>query len=339
MPASKKTQEFIEKELPYKILMKMYENSRASLRQLGADLHISYHVVHSLLNQLQDRYQLAYTLEIGETELGFTEGKIITVKFKTRPSVDFLKEKLKKDIFVQDAFLAEGDFDILLYVVGLNPKDFQAWQWNLRTSLSEYKPNTRFANVNSKSIGFLPLRSELLNEATTLSNTERQILALLNDDSRMKIQDIAKKTKTSWNKVIYIMKKLKERKIITKFTTLTQNPDKRLFSAYGVYLTPTSAHLDLANAFAKELLNEDFKEIVSDYSLDANTSGDYDVFYICSFSGGEVLSKRGPDRLQTLWQTEEPKIEKAILTDVLVGKWPFHLEEYAFAKKIISTSS
>jgi DNA-binding Lrp family transcriptional regulator len=335
MPASRETQEYIEKELPYKMLMQLYKNSRASLRKLGKDLGISYHVVRSVLKQLEEKYKLSYKLQIDETKLGFMEGQMITIKFGVRPSVDFLKNIAHKDIFIQEAFLSEGDFDLILYAVGLGPRDFQRWQWKLRTDLSEYKPVLKVATANSNSVGFLPLRSELLRETTVLSKIEKQVLVLLNDNSRMRISEIAEKTKTSANRIIYILKKLKIIGIIKNFTTLTQTPDKRLFCAYGVYLIPIKEHIVSAREFARELLNEDFHESVNDYALIANTNGEYDVFYICAFKGGEILSKRGPELLRTLWMKEEPKIEKAIITDVLFGEWPFHLEEYEYAKELL----
>jgi hypothetical protein len=32
--------------------------------------------------------------------------------------------------------------------------------------------------------------------------------------------------------------------------------------------------------------------------------------------------------IQKLWEEEHPKIEKCILTEVLIGKWPFNSNSY-----------
>ncbi len=337
MPAAKETQEFVERELPYKLLMALYKDSRISLRKLGNELGISYHVVQSTIKELEKNYALFYTLELDETKLGFAEGRIVTLKFKVRPTLEFLEELFKKDVFVQDAYLAEGDFDLLLYVIGLSPQDFQRWQWKLRTDLGDYAPIFKTASVSNSYIGFLPLRSELINESAVLSKAEKMILTTLNNDSRMKLSELSKKTKLTSNKIIYLVKKLRQTGIIKKFSALTQKPDKGVLLAYGVTLIPIKEWGALSLSFAKEILTENVHEIVNDYPLVLNTNGTWDVFHICAFTSGESLIRRGPDMLSTIWEKEAPRVEKAVLTGVLAGKWPFHLEEYSTYKKFVAS--
>jgi DNA-binding Lrp family transcriptional regulator len=135
--------------------------------------------------------------------------------------------------------------------------------------------------------------------------------------------------------VIYTIKKLKERGIIKKFSALTQNPDKKVFFAYTLANTPGKSHERLLLSFLEELTKEDLHEVTNDYSLIIDGVGSYDSVYICGFSDGAVLAKRGSEMLQKLWISENPKIEKAILTGVLTGLWPFHLESYSDQKKTV----
>jgi len=114
-----------------------------------------------------------------------------------------------------------------------------------------------------------------------------------------------------------------------------QNPEKRVFEAFGAYLYPSSNHSQLALDFKKELVNEDLHEYSNDYNVIVDTNGSFDIICICSFNNGEKLAKRGPDIIKELWKEENPEIEKAILTDVIVGKWPFALNRYRFAEKDI----
>jgi hypothetical protein len=109
--------------------------------------------------------------------------------------------------------------------------------------------------------------------------------------------------------------------------------------AYATSLIPMKEHEEFALEFAKELLKEDFHESVNDYALDLSTNGSWDTFDICVFSNGEVLLKRGSDLLHSIWIKEDPKIEKAILTDVIIGKWPFHLEKYEKFKKFVNVET
>ncbi len=335
MPAKRKTQNYVKNDLPYALLMSLYEDSRASLRGLGKRFKISYHVINSVLEELEDKYDIKYTLELDETRLGFVEGKIITIKFGIKPGIDFIKERIRKDFFIQDAYLAEGDFDLLLYVVGVEPKDFQKWQWTLRMGLSKYKPALKFSNVSSRIMGFFPIKSSLIKESEELSKGERAVLMLLNDNSRMRLSDIAKRLKMSPDKVVYLIKKLKEMGAIKRFTALTQNPDKRILYAYGAYMIPTEEHIELAITMAKEIVNEDLHETVNDYAVTADMNGNYDFFAVCAFKNGETLSRRGAEFAREVWLREDPVIDKALLTDIIVGKWPFHLENYGAYRTIL----
>jgi DNA-binding Lrp family transcriptional regulator len=328
MPASKKTQDFVANELPYKLLMYLYKNSRAPLKALGREFNISYHTVSEVLRRCEERYGIVYTLQLNEQALGFTEGRVITIKFATMPNIETLKERIKKDTFIQDAYLGSGDFDLLLYVVGLSNRDYAIWQFNFRVEFSEYKPNLKVSALGHYTIGFFPLRNELLAESTVLNDAEKKVLLLLNENSRMKLGEIVKKSKLTQMRVIYIMKKLAERKIIKNYTTLVQKPDKHLLMAYASSHTFVKSHDKLLLKFLEEMTKEDLHEVTNDYALMCNTNGVYDIVFVCTFKDGEAASKRGAEIIKDLWKEEDSKIEKAVLTSLLVGDWPFHLEKY-----------
>ncbi len=328
MPASKEIQKYIEKELPYKILMHIYEDSRAPLRELGRSVGISHHTISKVLRNCEKKYNIKYTLDLNLHVLGFYSSKLITIKFGSVPSADFLKKKLQDDFFVQDAYLASGDFDLLLYVVGLTPEDFQRWQFKLRLEFSEYKPRVNVSDVNMYMDGFLPIRSEIIASSTVLSDVEKRVLTALNDNSRIKMKELARKSRLSPSSVFYIMNKLRERGVIRKYSALTQNPSKRLLLAYSAEFTPVKEHESLSLAASKAILAESYHEVANDYCVVINTNGAVDAFYICTFQDGMTLSKRGPNLIQTAFRKEEPVTKQALLTGLLVGLWPFHLESH-----------
>ncbi len=332
MPAKR----YVAEELPYAVLKELYKNSRLSFRELGRKLNVSHNTIATVVKNYREKYRIEYALELNEKALGFSEGRIITIKFGTPPGAAFLKEKFRKDIFVQDAYLATGDFDVLLYVVGLTQHDFQNWQFNLRVALSEYKPLFRFSTTNAYIAGFFPLRNEILRESVALSDREKRVLLLLNENPRMKLSEIVKRSRLTHMRVIYITKKLKARGVIKRFSALTQNPEKRLFVAYAVLMTFIAEHEKLALRFAMAIVDEDPHEITNDYCLIADDNGANDMLYICDFENGEKLSERGPELTQKLWSAEDPNIRKAILTDLLMGKWPFHLEDYDEYRRFIA---
>lgn len=327
---------FIKDKLPYKILMELYKDSRASLRDIGKREGVSHHTVSKTLRELEEKYDLDYTLMLDEKALGFSEGRIITIKFETVPKIDILKERFAKDVFVQDAYLASGDYDLLLYVVGLTQIDFRFWLLKLRLDFGTNKPQIKMSTVNDYLMGFFPLRNDLLDKNIVLSNTEKKVLKLLNKNSRMKLRDLTSESKTTKMRVIYIIEKLKRMKIIKSFTTLVQTPEKRIISAYSLSLTLNRDFESFDKAFLAELIKEEYHEVVNDYSLIASTTGIWDSFLLCVFKDGEYLAKRGPFLAEEVYAQETPKIEKAILTAIIVGKWPFHLEDYGAIRNQIS---
>ena len=298
MPASRKTREYIEKELPYKLLMSIYEDSRASLKELGRKVGVTYHVVASTLERLEKEFDITYTLHLDEGKMGFASGKVITLKFGNPPKIDYLKTRFQKDPFVQDAYLATGDFDLLLYVVGLNEFDFGAWQYKLRMDMAEYKPQLSSSVMYDSIVGFFPLKNELIEKCEVLSEVEKRILMLLNGNSRMRLNKIIRQAKTTQMRVIYSIKKMKEKGIIKKFTALSQNPQKKLMVAYVVSNIPNEKHMSTQKRYWEEMMIEDFHEGVNEYAIAADVVGAYDQINVSTFEKGELMSKNGAERIR-----------------------------------------
>ena len=327
--AQKEKEEYIRSKLPYEILKRIYKDSRISLRRMGEELGISYHVIKSVLKKLEEEYNIAYTLELDEEKLGFAPAKIVLIKFGEKPNIEIIKNELANDPYVQNAYLAEGDFDLFLHVVGLSQQEFGAWQWKLRVKFNKYNPVVNVADISQKVIGFLPLRSEVIEKSTALSKPEKQILTILNENSRIKLIEIARKLKVKdLDRILYIIKKLKSMGIIKRFSALTQNPDKRLFYAFSTYVSPTEKHGEYVEEFYSKVLKNEENDMISDYNVIMVMHGFGDIFFICAFKDGEALAKKGPELLKNLWAIENPIIKKAVLTGIIVGKWPFHLEDF-----------
>ncbi|MGC8538921.1 MAG: winged helix-turn-helix transcriptional regulator, partial [Candidatus Micrarchaeia archaeon] len=333
MPANKKLQEYVKNELPYKILQELYKDSRTSLLAMARKFGVSNHTVEVALKELESKYGLAYVLQLDEKKLGLVEGKIITIKFDEQPDLGKLKESLQKDVYVQDAYFSQGDFDLIMYVTGLESEDFNRWQFSLRKRLFEYGPRFSLFSIWTLQLGFLPIRNEIIADSTELNSLEKKILMLLNENSRIKMKELVKRAKTTQTKAIYVIRKLKEKGIIKRFSTLVQNPEKRLYMAYGTSHMPSMEHDKLLLQYLKLIVSEDLHKASNDYALIIDGVGSYDALYICDFSKSEDAQKSGPEVLKTLWAHQHLKVEKAILTDLIVGKWPFHLESYELQHK------
>jgi len=334
MPAPLEKQAYVKNELPYELLKALYNNSRLSLRELAAQHGVSHHVVSYMLKRLEREYGIVYTLDLDENKMGFANGRIVTIKFKNKPDIEIIKEKLINDPFVQDLYLADGDFDLIMYVSGITEEEFKVWQWHFRQYFNKYMPLLRTSTLTAKYAGFMSLRNKAIMNSPNLSEFEKKVLAILNENSREKISEIAKKVKVKdLDKVIYVIKKLKERGIIKRFTAITTKPGKGIVQAFGTVVNPSNNHLNYVINFYNEVVNEEKHQLASDYILITDTLGYFDGFNIASFDRGEDAEKRGAEMYKKIFADEILLLEKGIITDTLAGYLPLHIDSFEAWKK------
>ena len=85
--------------------------------------------------------------------------------------------------------------------------------------------------------------------------------------------------------------------------------------------------------FYNEVVNEEKHQLASDYILIIDTLGYFDGFYIASFSRGEDAEKRGAEMYRRAFGDEVLILEKAIITDTLIGYLPLHIDSFEVWKK------
>ena len=203
-----------KEDLKYNLIRELYENSRISSLKLAKKYRVPYHIVNNLIKEMEQKYQICYTLSLNTQKLGLSSCKMVTVKFSNRPTTEELKKELSDDIFVQHAYLGKGDFDLLLYVVGLIEHDYVVWEWTLRSIWSKYKPDFKSSTISNFIIGYIPLSNKLIAKSNTIRNDEKKILMLLNENSRIKKKDIAKLTNLTEIQVTRRINNLISKKII-----------------------------------------------------------------------------------------------------------------------------
>jgi len=180
----------------------------------------------------------------------------------------------------------------------------------------------------------MPLRNKAIMNSPNLSEFEKKVLTILNENSREKISEIAKKVKVKdLDKVIYVIKKLRERGIIKRFTAITTKPGKSIIQAFGATINPSNNHSNYIINFYNEVVKEEKHQLASDYILITDTIGYFDIFYIANFSRGEDAEKRGAEMYKRIFADELLVIEKAIITDILAGYLPQHIDTFEEWKK------
>ena len=88
--------------------------------------------------------------------------------------------------------------------------------------------------------------------------------------------------------------------------------------------------------FLNKIINEEQEsQITSNYSIVSDALGFFDCIYFCNFKDGTALNDRGPNFLKKAWESESPIVEQCILTDLIVGRFPFNSNNYVNWKTII----
>jgi DNA-binding Lrp family transcriptional regulator len=319
-----------KEEILSKISHELYINSRIPVSELVKKLGTSHQTVSKYIKELETRYSLRYTLDVNLSKLGFWEPRIITLKLDGMPDKKKLADHIKNYTFVQNAYLGKGDFDIIIHAVAPMTESYVGWEYTMRIELNRYKPKIEIATLNNFTEGFLPLKKETILMSDKITNNEKVLLSLLMDNSRMKLKDLIKKSGLSQMKVIYCIRKLEDNGVIKRFTTSIQKPDKNFFIFSGISIIPNETHHSI---FLKKLVseivpNENKNNISTDYSVICDTSGHFDSVTFTCFRDGDTMYKRGPELIERLWKDEHPRIETSILTEVLVGQWPFNCNSY-----------
>lgn len=328
------TQE-LKENLSYKLIQELYENSRISSLKLAKKYKVPYHVVTNSIKEMEQKYNIYYTLYLNTQKLGFKTSKIVTVKFSNMPKIEEIKKELSDDIFVQHAYLGKGDFDLIVYFVGFFEHDYVVWEWTLRAKWGKYKPDFKASTISSFVIGNIPLSNKLLAKSNTIKNDEKKILMLLNKNSRIKKKDIAKITKLTEIQVTNRLNNLISKKIISKFTLLVQNPEKKLIIASLMKLKPNLNHPKNLKKIISSILTENLNSITSNYCIISGISGYYDSFLLNNFTNNELADKYG----RKLWEDscidEDPLSSESVITEVICGKLLFHPDKYYYYKEYI----
>ncbi len=312
------------------IIHELYLNSRTYVSDMAKKFKVAHHTMSKRIKAVEERYKLNYTVDVDMDLLGFSEARIITVKFEKVPQIKLLRKILEKDQFVQNAYVASGDYDLILHIIGFNRIEYENWEFRFRIGFSNYKPVVKTATLNHFIEGFMPIKYGLILKSDRINKDEKTVLAELVKNSRIKVKELAKTSKLPEMKVIYIIDKLQKSGIIKQFISTVQNPDKRIFLLYTINIMITgNHHPKLLLRFLDKIIGEEkVNRATTDYSVVCDTSGYFDSVYICNFEDGTAMNNRGPNFLKNVWESESPRIGQSILIEVVTGKWPFNLNNY-----------
>ncbi len=208
------------------ILRELSVNARASLSHLAKTADCSVVTANRLVERLIKKFDVRFTLEIDFDKLGFAERHIIYIKFEKKPPEDFLVNLFKSDPVAHDVYLTKGAFNLLIFAAADTPTNYIKWETDLASNLSDYVPALRPSEFISNLLGYMPLDSTFVNAIKVdakIDKTDRAILKLLDENSRIGYRDIGKSLDIKEATIRYRVFRLVRRGIISRFTIAIQN--------------------------------------------------------------------------------------------------------------------
>ncbi len=309
------------------ILSVLSADSRASITELAKTAKCSRVTVVKALNRLEKRLDIRYTLEIDESKLGGSERHIVVVKFgNKKPSEEFLTSFFKNDEYAQDVYALEGAFDLFIYARAGNPAKYIQWETYIASELAEYRPVIKPSEFVVAHIGFWPLNDSFVNDissAIKLDKKDRQILVLLNQNSRMSIHEMAKKTGIEKGTVRYRLLRLQNSGVVKRFTIAIQNPPQQYkilhFSNYRFNKNINERMLELRRWYLT--IDDGEFPVLGTFQIVAPISGSFRSFAFSLFYDQDNVSS-SINNHKKIFQKDNIDIVYARVANVVKGMLP-----------------
>ncbi len=227
------------------ILRELSMDARQSLSSIADKVSASKTTVFNELNALIEQKEIRFVPEINLDELwrhemlyttkwmqkrefrqldihqiGFTE-YICFVKFLgKKPSDAEISKAVANSYVPQNVSALYGRYDLFMYLVARDHADINVFVNSFHKVLSGYKMLVRIRPIR-KSLGFFPLRNELIMQFK-LPEKYKKLLITLNEDARGQLSSGEGMDK---NTIAYIYKTLLEYGIVSRTTMYMRNPD------------------------------------------------------------------------------------------------------------------
>lgn len=247
------------------ILRELSTNSRATVTLLAETAECSRPTVMKIVERLSERIDLRFTLELNMERLGLGERYLVAIKFRKKPGEEVLKQLFKEDRHAQDVYLVKGGFDLLVFAVAGTAVDYIRWETRISEALSQYGPTIMPSRYVLSHFGYLPMAesfADFIGEGSGLDQIDRQMLKLLNSDSRMSYRELGSKLGITEATARYRLYSLVKSGVITRFTVSAQRPGEGYSSMiYLINYTFTKTTSSVAFANARSCYFRDDKEM------------------------------------------------------------------------------
>lgn len=304
-----------------KTIRMLSENSRISNTDIAQKLGVTRQAVAKRLGRLEKELGIHYTLELNEEALGLVYPHLIMVKFEEKPNYESVKKLLMKSHIPQFAATLNGGYDMLIYANSTSRSEYTHWDRGMQVLLSEYKASWYSSEIAYTQLGFFPLRNEIISRVN-IDNKYKDIIKLLNLDSRATFREMSRKLRTRFNVLIYNYKNLMKTDYIRRFTTVVKPVKNTAMMYYFAKLTLTNRFEQCAAEARKALMHDDQYPLISRYSFCSQLIGTGDFFVMGVFDNRKIGYSGGVLHYKNAMRTQKIKMSYGVIDKILVGRMP-----------------
>ncbi len=285
-------------EMKNELLRILSVNARASINDIAKKMGIPKPTAYNLLKEVIEEYDLHFVPEINIeyvmryefikmskthskkemlhrsveqlTEMGFEEF-LIFIKFAGNiPSDEEIMKAIGGSHIPQFIARLHGDYDLIMYVVATNFLDLE--RFINHTFGPQLKNYVMTIEVNKlfRSLGYFPLRNELIKKFD-ISDNYKELLLGLNNNGRIQIGELARKMKSNQMRLIYAFERLKRTDILSRVTYFEGKPK-------NVVSTIVQMKITNINDFKKNR-NKWFLSMIKNYQAKHN-----EYAFVCDIS-------------------------------------------------------
>lgn len=309
------------------MLRELSNNARATITELSKAARCSRVTAAKLLNRLTNELGTKFTLEIDTDKLGHMETHVIAVKFKRRPSDEFLEHVLSEEKYVRNAYITEGDFDLILYVAASSAIEYLHWEVAFAEKLADYAPIMKASEMPFVSFGYMPLDSsfvENISAEVKIDEHDKTLLRLLNENSRMSYRELAANARINEDTARYRLFRLKKSGIIKRFTIAVQRQPQAYTLAFFENWQYTKSHEQHAAVARDGWLNADREmPLLTTFQLTAPITGSFAFFAIALFNDKKEAFERVIKKHKIIYSRDSVEIKSVRILRAVKGLFPF----------------
>ncbi len=309
------------------MLRELSVNSRVSFTKLAKITRCSVVTATKMLYRLTEKLDIRFTLEVDMDRLGLSDRHILAIKLNNVPDVGTLRDMFKQDVYAQDVYLTEGNFDLLIFAAADTPINYTLWETDLAAKLSDYLPDLRPSEFVFPQLGYVPLNDsfvDFISEGLKTDKYDKQILRLLNGNCRVGYRDLSHKLGIKEDRIRYRLFRLMRKGIIRRFTIAVQNPGYGHLLSY--FMRYKFCRGTTSNAFPQmrnHYMNEGTPIPALNYfPMIAPLSGSYRSFGMVFDKDKKASLYKGIKWHKSLLRQEQVTEKHAFVTAVIKGLLP-----------------